>query len=320
MLDGSMWEPGGLSQRFSEEGSRLATMRAEILTANCSGHCRFYEHQSPLHPELPASLDFLSFFYKKVMKYDVEFELATRPKRSADFDTEETRRWNDVEETLKAAFGEECIPLKVNSDAAPYYGPRINIVMRDPYGRFYLHGWMQLDFELPERLGLSYVGEDGSRLRPVLIHRALVAPVEIFLCIILTDCQQLLPFWLSPRQVSLVAVSTESTKYAHRVAEELIDGNFEVPPAILYTIPQLIDGVLKHVQINSDFDFNGPLNKRIKAAVEAGYTFIIVVLGEFPLDDVLSEFRRFVDEHCSDDQCYEMLEKSPRYQEPPLCE
>ncbi|PIO56663.1 hypothetical protein TELCIR_21937 [Teladorsagia circumcincta] len=92
--------------------------------------------------------------------------------------------------------------MGIREGAAPYYGPRIDLTLRDSNGRYHIYGSIQLDFELPERFDLGYIGEDGQRHRPVLIHRAIVPPAETILAIIATECGECWPFWLSLHQVS----------------------------------------------------------------------------------------------------------------------
>ncbi|KJH53046.1 anticodon binding domain protein [Dictyocaulus viviparus] len=349
MYADSMWEPSGRCQYFSQEISRLEVLRYEMMTANCSGHCLFYGHRTPSYAELPIkyadfgaihrstelcyplvlpyiyrfieddshifcrpdqitqevkeSLDLASLFYEQVMKFKIELKLSTR---SADIE-----KWNDAEEALKIILKERSM-LRVNDGAAPHYGPRIDIVVREPHGRYYLHGWLQLDFELPERFDLGYENEDGIRLRPVLLHRAVLAPAEIFLGIIGNECARLWPFWLSLQQVAVIPVCASSISYARKVVKELQDANFKV---------------------EANYKCTGTLNRRIKLAVSYKHTFTLVVgrneavngtvnirtrndhvLGEFPFDEVLSEFRRFVNEYCDDLQCFQTFEKKSSFQ------
>ncbi|KAK6035684.1 tRNA ligase class II core domain protein [Cooperia oncophora] len=245
MYSDSLWEPHGRWQHFSQEISRIAMTRGDMLTASCSGHCLFYGHTTPSFTELPIrhsdfgvvhrsngvsnplrqpydSIDFLSFFYGKVMKFNIEAELSTRSHDCCLGDL-----WETTEKVLKDEFQKRGRSTGIREGAAPFYGPRLDLTFREPNGRYHIYGSIQLDFELPERFDLGYIGEDGKRHRPVLIHRAIVPPAETILAIIATECGECWPFWLSLHQVNVIPVCAVSVPYARKVAKEFTDANYE---------------------------------------------------------------------------------------------
>ncbi|KAK5982064.1 hypothetical protein GCK32_000817 [Trichostrongylus colubriformis] len=176
MYSDSLWEPHGRWQHFSQEISRIAMTRGDMLTASCSGHCLFYGHRTPSSTELPIrysdfgvvhrfdsidSIDFLTFFYKKVMKFTVEAQLSTR---SHDCCLGDVSLWETVEKALTEEFQKRNIPMVIREGAAPYYGPRIDLTLREANGRYYIYGSIQLDFELPERFDLAYTAGRANQI------------------------------------------------------------------------------------------------------------------------------------------------------------
>lgn len=267
--------------------------------------CRLVEDDSHIFcrpnqiaEEIKSSIDFLSFFYEKVLKFELEVELYTRSHQRS---IGNTSLWDMAEKVIRDEFWEKGGTFRLKEGAAPHYGPRFEIKARDRWGRYSLCGSIQIDFELPERFDLGYLSEDGQRLRPVLIHRAIVPPAETILAIIGNECNEYWPFWLSLHQVVVIPVCAASVAYARKVVKELVDANYEV---------------------EASFECLGTLNRRIKTAVVSRHNFILVVgktesangtvnvrtrndvvLGEFPLSEVLSRFEKFAKEYSSDWQC-----------------
>ena len=119
----------------------------------------------------------------------------------------------------KCCFG--FIPYTINKGEGAFYGPKIEFVLRDAIGRDWQCGTLQVDLNLPERLGASYVDKDGSKKVPVMLHRALFGSLERFIGILIENYAGKLPFWISPLQVVVIPVSDEFDDYAKKVSEKI---------------------------------------------------------------------------------------------------
>ena len=111
------------------------------------------------------------------------------------------------------------LDLVMDEGGGAFYGPKISVQARDAIGRTWQMSTVQLDFQLPQRFGLEYVGADNARHRPIMIHRALFGTVERFMAVLIEHYAGALPTWLSPEQVRVIAVTDEQDDYAHSVAE-----------------------------------------------------------------------------------------------------
>ncbi|ETN86387.1 anticodon binding domain protein [Necator americanus] len=209
--------------------------------------------QDQIAQEIKDCFEFLNVFYGKIMDFTFEVHIATRARNFA-VGGEEI--WNKTQEILESVVRETGNAGNVKEGAAPYYGPRIEITIRDVHGRYHLLARIQLDFELPERFDLVFTSEDGCRLRPILIHRSIVGPAETLLAITDSECCAYWPFWMSPSQVVVIPVSVVAIPYARMIQQQLTEANFEV---------------------DADLSCIGSLNRRIKNAIITKCNFILVV-------------------------------------------
>lgn len=152
------------------------------------------------------------------------FELATRPEKSIGTDED----WEIATSGLQGALDEYGHPYKLNEGDGAFYGPKIDIHVRDALGRSWQCGTIQLDMALPEKFDLTYVDSDGSHKRPIMIHRAIFGSVERFFGILIEHFAGRFPLWISPRQVRLVPVSEKHNEYARAIAAQIHDAGFEV--------------------------------------------------------------------------------------------
>src|SRR5690606_22206632 len=150
---------------------------------------------------------------------DVRIELSTRPAKSIGSD----EMWETAEKALKDALDEKGIPYVVNPGDGAFYGPKIDFHIRDVLKRSWQCGTIQLDFSMPARFGLTYVGKDGEKHTPVMIHRACYGSLERFLGIIIENYAGAFPLWLAPVQVQVIPVSEKFEAYARQVTEQLLD-------------------------------------------------------------------------------------------------
>ncbi len=138
--------------------------------------------------------------------------------------------WNQAEAALKKIldkrYGEGN--YEINEGDGAFYGPKIDLKMKDCIGREWQMGTVQLDFQLPLNFDLEYQAADGTRKRPVMIHRAILGSFERFIGIIIENFEASFPFWLSPYQVALVPIRPEHNEYAHKVQDILMDHGIRV--------------------------------------------------------------------------------------------
>ena len=155
-----------------------------------------------------------------------DIELSTRPEEKYIGDIE---IWNKSEEALEKAChaaGHEC---KINPGDGAFYGPKLDFHIKDSLGRVWQCGTIQLDMNLPERFDLNYIDSDGSKKRPVMLHRVIFGSIERFIGILIEHFAGAFPLWINPRQVNIIPVNNEyHLEYANKLKEELEKHNFRV--------------------------------------------------------------------------------------------
>lgn len=148
-------------------------------------------------------------------KYNVE--LSTRPEDSMGSDEE----WNMAERSLKEALDEGGLDYKINEGDGAFYGPKIDFHIEDSLGRSWQCGTIQLDFQLPQRFELEYIGSDGEKHRPIVIHRVIFGSIERFIGILIEHFAGKFPVWLSPIQVKVLPIFDSFMEYGHEVIDKL---------------------------------------------------------------------------------------------------
>jgi len=144
-------------------------------------------------------------------------KFSDRPEKRAG--TDET--WDKAEGALREAIEDAGLPYTMNPGEGAFYGPKLEFVLRDAIGRDWQCGTWQVDFVLPERLDANYIAEDGSKQRPVMLHRAILGSFERFIGILIENYAGKLPLWLAPTQVTVATITTDANDYAEEVVEEL---------------------------------------------------------------------------------------------------
>jgi threonyl-tRNA synthetase len=153
---------------------------------------------------------------------DVALELSTRPEKSIGSD----EQWEKAEAALREALESTGREYQLNPGDGAFYGPKIDFHVTDALGRSWQLGTCQLDFFMPERFDLSYVGADNAEHRPVMIHRALLGSMERFAGILIEHHAGRLPFWLAPVQVLVLPVADRHNERAGEIAGELVEAGF----------------------------------------------------------------------------------------------
>ncbi|XP_033616954.1 threonine--tRNA ligase 2, cytoplasmic [Fukomys damarensis] len=202
--------------------------------------------------EVKGCLQFLQSVYS-TFGFSFQLNLSTRPENFLG----ETEMWDEAEKQLQNSLMEFGKPWKINPGDGAFYGPKIDIKIKDAIGRYHQCATIQLDFQLPIRFNLTYVSKDGDdKKRPVIIHRAILGSVERMIAILSENCGGKWPFWLSPRQVMVIPVGPTCEKYALQVSSEFFEEGF---------------------MADVDLDDSCTLNKKIRNAQLAQYNFILVV-------------------------------------------
>jgi threonyl-tRNA synthetase len=148
---------------------------------------------------------------------DILYKVATRPEARIGSDAV----WDKAEQALMESLRRAGVDFVVSPGDGAFYGPKIEYTLKDALGREWQCGTMQVDFSMPERLGAEYVGEDGGRHHPVMLHRAIVGSLERFIGILIEQHAGALPVWLAPQQVSVLDITDEQADYAESVVKTL---------------------------------------------------------------------------------------------------
>ena len=205
--------------------------------------------------------------------------------------------WKFAEDTLQAAITEMGKDFVINAGDGAFYGPKLDFHLADSLGRTWQCGTIQLDFQMPERFDLEYVGEDGEKHRPVMIHRALLGSIERFIGVITEHFAGAFPVWLSPVQVKVLPVTDRAAEYADQVAAQLTENGFRVEvdhrnEKIGKKIREAQLEKTPYMLVVGDRDMeNGTVSPRHRAAGD---------LGAMSLADFQAKLRREVDEKLKD--------------------
>ena len=206
----------GKVNRYEAAGALSGLMRVREFTQD-DAHIFCTEEQ--LESEVVKILRFIKDIYNKFGFEKITMKLATRPLSEFRIGSDEV--WDKAEGALKHALDANGIEYEIAENDAAFYGPKIDNYLRDSMGRVWQCGTVQLDMNLPERFDLSYIGEDGEKHRPIMLHRAMLGSIERFMGILLESTGGNLPLWLSPEPVVVVPVSEKYREYADSVVADL---------------------------------------------------------------------------------------------------
>ena len=206
----------GLVHRRELSGVRHGLFRVQAFTQDDAHHFCTPEQ---IGGEIRLLIEFFREVYALFELGDVRIELSTRPEKSIGSD----EIWERAETSLERALEESGIGYQLNPGDGAFYGPKIDFHIRDALKRSWQCGTIQLDFSMPERFGLHYIGADGQRHTPVMIHRACYGSVERFMGILIEHFAARFPLWLAPVQVLVIPVSAKHVEYARSVHERLLD-------------------------------------------------------------------------------------------------
>lgn len=179
---------------------------------------------SQIETEVNKVIDLIDKMYGKLgLKYHLE--LSTRPEEGSIGSDE---MWQKAEESLKKALEHRKIDYKLNPGDGAFYGPKIDFHIEDAIGRTWQTGTVQLDFAMPERFDIEFAAEDGTKQRPVMLHRVVFGSLERFIGILLEHFAGALPIWLAPVQIKILPISEKHLNYAKEVYQKLIAEDIRV--------------------------------------------------------------------------------------------
>lgn len=211
----------GLVHRRELSGVRHGLFRVQAFTQDDAHHFCTPEQ---IGSEVDMLIDFFHELYGAFDLNEVSIELSTRPEKSIGSD----EMWERAEAALKDVLDQKGTAYQLNEGDGAFYGPKIDFHIRDVLKRSWQCGTIQLDFSLPERFDLKYVGADGERHTPVMIHRAVYGSLERFLGIIIENYAGAFPLWLAPVQIVVVPVSEKFNAYAESIHTQLADVGLRV--------------------------------------------------------------------------------------------
>jgi threonyl-tRNA synthetase len=210
----------GTCYRNEQSGELSGLLRVRGFTQD-DGHA--FVRRDQIEGEIKSVLDAIGDIYGH-FDFEVSYVLETKGDDAIGSD----ELWSEATDALREALDSEGLDYAVDDGEAAFYGPKIGINAKDALGREWTIGTVQLDFNIPRRLDLTYVGEDNEEHRPVMIHRALLGTFERFMGVMIEHFDGKFPLWLAPEQVRILPVSDDNLGYSHRVKNELRDAGLRV--------------------------------------------------------------------------------------------
>ncbi|RDY24120.1 threonine--tRNA ligase [Romboutsia maritimum] len=210
----------GRVHRHELSGALHGLMRVRAFTQD---DAHIYMLPEQIKDEIKGVINLIDKVYK-TFGFEYHLELSTRPESSIGTDEE----WETAENGLREALEELNLPYILNEGDGAFYGPKIDFHLRDCLGRTWQCGTIQLDMQLPQRFDASYVGQDGEKHRPVMIHRVAFGSIERFIGILIEHYAGKFPVWLAPTQVRILPISDKYNDYANQVKKVLFDKGIRV--------------------------------------------------------------------------------------------
>jgi threonyl-tRNA synthetase len=204
----------GAVYRYERSGVLHGLLRTRGFTQDDS---HIFCRDDQVVDEMLGVFDFVTALYATVGLQMDRINFSTRPDKYVGTEAE----WDRAEASIQEAFDRAGIEYVIDEGAGTFYGPKIDIDIRDAIGRYWQMATIQVDFQTPERFGIEYIDEKGERTRPVMIHRALYGSVERFVGVLVEHFGGAFPIWLAPVQVALIPIADRHADYASEVADAL---------------------------------------------------------------------------------------------------
>ena len=209
----------GLVHRHEKSGQLHGLMRVRQFTQD---DAHIYCSEDQVQEEVIKVIELIKRIYADFGFNDVKIELSTRPENSIGSD----EIWEVAENALKGALEALKIDYVLNPGDGAFYGPKIDFHVKDAIGRSWQCGTIQCDFSMPERFEISYVGKDGLKHRPVMLHRAILGSIERFIGILIENYKGKFPFWLAPEQIRILPLNEKHLDYAYEIKNALCEADF----------------------------------------------------------------------------------------------
>lgn len=206
--------------RHEKSGVLHGLLRVREFTQD---DAHIFLRQDQLHEEI---LNIIQFVHDVmgIFNFEYEMEISTRPEKYIGT----LEDWNKAEQVLKDVLDSQGLPYDINEGDGAFYGPKIDVKLKDAIGRKWQCATIQCDFALPERFDLNYVDSDGKRKRPVMLHRVILGALERFIGILIEHYGGRFPVWLSPTQVIIMNITDEQEPYVKALQEEMINEGLRV--------------------------------------------------------------------------------------------
>lgn len=208
------WAELGTVYRYERSGVLHGLLRVRGFTQD---DAHIFCAKDDIEPEIARTLNFSLYLLRTFGFAKMKIYLSTRPEKSIGDEAD----WQKAEDSLRAALATADVEYEVDEGAGAFYGPKIDVCIRDAIGREWQCTTIQFDFNLAERFDLTYVGADGNRHRPFLIHRALLGALERFFGILIEHYAGAFPVWLAPVQAIVLPIVDDINEYAGKIREKL---------------------------------------------------------------------------------------------------
>ena len=204
----------GKVHRHEFSGALHGLMRVRSFTQDDS---HIFMTPDQVQDEIIGVVNLIDKFYSKLFGFEYEIELSTKPEKA--IGSQEI--WDMAESALAGALDKLGRKYKINPGDGAFYGPKLDFKIKDAIGRMWQCGTIQLDFNLPERFDVTYIGEDGEKHRPVMLHRVIYGSIERFIGIVIEHYAGAVPMWLAPVQVKVLTLNDECIPYAKEIMAKL---------------------------------------------------------------------------------------------------
>lgn len=246
----------GLVHRHEKSGELNGLFRVRCFTQD---DAHIFCLPSQIEEEIAGVIKLVDEVYN-LFGFDYSIELSTRPDDSMGSD----EQWEMAENALKKVLADLNLPYELNEGDGAFYGPKIDFHIKDCLGRSWQCGTIQLDFQMPERFDLTYIGEDGEKHRPVMLHRVIFGSIERFIGNLIEQYAGAFPVWISPVQVKILPITDKEHEYAEKLRQKFeevgirveVDSRnektgYKIREAQLEKVPYMLVVGPKEVEANS---------------------------------------------------------------------
>ena len=233
------WAELGTVYRYEKAGTLHGLFRVRGFTQD---DAHIFCTTEQIENEVIEVIRFCNFIWKTFGFTEVKAYLSTRPEKAVG----DEEKWNQAINSLEKAINKEGLPYEIDEGGGAFYGPKIDLKIKDAIGREWQTSTIQFDFNLPERFDLKYIGEDGKSHRPYMVHRALFGSLERFFGILTEHYAGGFPVWLSPEQVRIIPVTDHQVEYALSIEKKLKSNDIRTKTDIK---PGKLNGKIKNAQL-----------------------------------------------------------------------